>query len=148
MAFPSLEVLYEDYEFETTAYPYIPGFLAFKEVPSYLKLFERLKQNQPELYPQLCLVDGNGILHTRNFGIASHLGVLVDVPTIGVSKTVFYIDGITKHNVEKMAAERLREAGDTADIVGESGKTWGTALKPVSTAKDPLIVSQGHRVSL
>ena len=95
-SFPSMEVIYEDFEKEIADYPYIPGFLAFKEVPIYTILFNRLRQNAPELYPELMLVDGNGILHTRNFGCASHVGVLFDVPTIGVGKTVFYIDGIDK----------------------------------------------------
>lgn len=102
-SFPSMEVIYEDFEKETADYPYIPGFLAFKEIPVYTVLFERLKQNKPELYPELLLVDGNGILHTRNFGCASHVGVLFDVPTIGVGKTVFYIDGIRKDHVKALS---------------------------------------------
>jgi deoxyinosine 3'endonuclease (endonuclease V) len=74
-SFPSMEVLYEDFEKEETDYPYVPGFLAFKEIPSYKILFERLRANKPDMWPQCLLVDGNGILHTRNFGIASHIGV-------------------------------------------------------------------------
>ena len=49
----------------------------------------------------MLLVDGNGILHTRNFGCASHIGVLQDMPCIGVGKTVFYIDGLTKQIVKE-----------------------------------------------
>ena len=101
--FPSMQILYEDFEKETADYPYIPGFLAFKEIPVYTILFNRLRQNAPELYPELLLVDGNGILHTRNFGCASHVGVLFDVPTVGVGKTVFYIDGIRKEDVNNMS---------------------------------------------
>lgn len=124
-----MEVLYEDYEQDTTEYPYIPGFLAFKEVPSYTILFERLRQNKPDLYPQLVLVDGNGILHPRNLGCASHVGVLFDVPAIGVGKTVFYIDGIRKEDVEALAEANLHAAGDVVSLVGESGKTWGAAVR-------------------
>jgi len=51
MEYPSMKVLYEDYEKETTAYPYVPGFLAFKEIPVYTILFDRLKKNHPELWP-------------------------------------------------------------------------------------------------
>lgn len=75
------------------------------------------------------LVDGNGILHTRNFGCASHIGVLFDLPTIGVGKTVFYIDGIEKSHVKKMSDESLNKAGDFVPLVGDSGKTWGVALR-------------------
>ena len=60
LAYPSFEVLYEDYEIDTTDYPYIPGFLAFKEVPSLTILFNRLKAKSPEFWPQVLLVDGNG----------------------------------------------------------------------------------------
>ena len=127
--FPSMKVIYEDFEKETADYPYIPGFLAFKEVPVYTILFDRLRQNQPELYPQLLLVDGNGILHTRNFGCASHVGVLFDVPSIGVGKTVFYIDGIRKDDVKALSDQNLNAAGDYVPLIGESGKTWGVALR-------------------
>ena len=93
--YPSIKVLYEDYEKETADYPYIPGFLAFKEVPVYSILFQRLREKTPLLWPQVLLVDGNGILHTRGFGCASHIGVLTDIPSIGVGKKVFAVDGLT-----------------------------------------------------
>mmetsp|Transcript_43502 Transcript_43502/g.31320 ORF Transcript_43502/g.31320 Transcript_43502/m.31320 type:complete len:96 (-) Transcript_43502:324-611(-) len=94
MEYPSMKIVYEDYEKETTAYPYVPGFLAFKEVPVYTVLFDRLKKNKPGLWPQVLMIDGNGILHTRGFGCASHCGVQFNIPSVGVGKTVFYIDGI------------------------------------------------------
>lgn len=64
LSYPSFDVLYEDYEFDEAEYPYIPGFLAFKEVPSYKILFKRLKEKNPEFWPQILLVDGNGRLIT------------------------------------------------------------------------------------
>jgi deoxyinosine 3'endonuclease (endonuclease V) len=57
------------------------------------------------------LVDGNGILHTRNFGCASHVGVLFDIPSIGVGKTIFYIDGLTK-DIVKEKSKKLQKGGD------------------------------------
>lgn len=64
-------------------------------MPHYIKLFEKLKKNSPNLIPQIILCDGNGILHQNECGVASHLGVLLDIPTIGCGKTVFYKDGIS-----------------------------------------------------
>ena len=93
--YPSMRVLYDDYEFDTASVPYIPGFLAFKEVPAYLQLFERLKKKKPELWPQVLLVDGNGIFHNRSFGCACHIGVITGIPAIGCGKTVFAVDGLT-----------------------------------------------------
>ncbi len=95
-SYPSMKAVYEDYQFYKIDVPYVPGFLAFRELPATKPLLEKLRATKPELMPQVVLVDGNGILHPRGFGLASHLGVLTDVPSIGVSKTVFAIDGLNK----------------------------------------------------
>ncbi|KAL3676237.1 hypothetical protein R1sor_026185 [Riccia sorocarpa] len=86
--FETLEVVYEDFCTVQLTLPYIPGFLAFRESPVLLNLLERMERKDSGLYPQLLMVDGNGILHPRGFGLASHLGVLANIPTIGVGKTV------------------------------------------------------------
>lgn len=146
--YPSMRVLYEDYELQIAECPYIPGFLAFKEVPAYKVLFERLKQKMPALWPQLLLVDGNGILHTRSFGCACHIGVLMDIPSIGVGKTVFAVDGITQDGVKALCDRYLSRGGDVIELLGKSGKVWGAALKSTDRDKEAVIVSQGHRISL
>ena len=143
-----MKVIYEDFEKDSTEYPYIPGFLAFKEIPVYSILFDRLKQNKPEFWPQLLFVDGNGILHTRNFGCASHVGVIFDIPTIGVGKTVFYIDGIKKDTVKDLSELHLKKAGDLVELKGDSGKVWGAALRSTDDSTNPVIISVGHRVTL
>ena len=148
MDFETKDVLYEDYENEETEYPYLPGFLAFKEVPSYTILFDRLKAKAPEMWPDLLMVDGNGLLHTRSFGVACHVGVLFDIPSIGVGKTVFAVDGLTQIGVKKLSAEKLHKAGDFVELVGDSGKVWGAAVRATNESKVPLIVSIGHRVNL
>mmetsp|Transcript_27760 Transcript_27760/g.5082 ORF Transcript_27760/g.5082 Transcript_27760/m.5082 type:complete len:92 (-) Transcript_27760:1349-1624(-) len=73
--------------------PYVPSYLAFREVPSILELMRR---NTSVYQPQVIMVDGNGTLHTRRFGLACHIGVLLDIPCVGVSKTMFAVDGLTK----------------------------------------------------
>lgn len=84
--FPSLKTVYVDFATITLEVPYIPTFLAFRETPPLLSLLSKLRSERPEIYPQVIFVDGNGRLHPRQFGLACHLGVLADVPTIGVSK--------------------------------------------------------------
>ena len=74
--------------------------------------------------------------------------MLFDVPSIGVGKTVFYIDGIRKDDVKALSDQNLNAAGDFVPLTGESGKTWGVALRATNESSNPLIVSQGHRVSL
>ena len=108
----NLKIVYEDYKIVKMDEPYIPGFLAFREVNHLVDLINDLKKNHPEYIPQVILVDGNGILHVKGFGLACHLGVLVDIPTIGCSKNVFNIDGITKIKVKEISNKYLNKGGD------------------------------------
>ena len=94
------------------------------------------------------MVDGNGIFHTRQFGCASHLGVQFDIPTIGVAKKYFCVDGLTKDAIKVACDGNLNSAGDVVHLVGNSGKTWGAALKSTSTSQNPIYISIGHRISL
>ncbi|XP_066167466.1 uncharacterized protein [Oryza sativa Japonica Group] len=82
----TLEVVHEEFDVVRLQVPYIPGFLAFREAPILLGLLEKMKTNNQHFYPQVLMVDGNGLLHPRGFGLACHLGVLADLPTIGVGK--------------------------------------------------------------
>ena len=143
------EIVYDDYKFIKIEEPYIPSFLAFREVNPYVDLINILKTKKPEYIPQVILVDGNGILHTRGFGIASHLGVLVDLPTIGCAKTVFalYEEGITKNFVKNIYNKYLREFGDSYPLIGYSKVQWGYALRTTYKYDTPLIISIGHKVS-
>lgn len=87
LEFPSLNVVYERYQMVRLTKPYIPGFLAFREVPFLLDLLNELRKTRPELVPQVVFMDGNGVLHPRGCGVACHFGVVADIPTIGVAKT-------------------------------------------------------------
>ena len=102
-------MVYKDYEIVKLDLPYVPGFLAFREVPHLMKLINTLKEKRPEYIPQVILVDGNGILHQNGFGLASHLGVLADIPTIGCGKTVFNVDGMSKEKVRALCDANLKK---------------------------------------
>ena len=73
----------------TVPVPYIPGFLAYREMSVYRQLLLNLRTTHPECMPQLLLVDGHGRLHPRHFGSACSLGLEVDIPTIGIGKNPF-----------------------------------------------------------
>lgn len=113
-----------------TRMPYIPGLLSFRELPAVLQALAQLPQT-----PDLIFVDGQGVAHPRGLGIAAHLGVITDLPTIGVAKSI-----LVGHHT---AIGPLR--GDRADLV-HRGKVIGTALRSKDRI-NPLIVSPGHRVS-
>ena len=143
----NLKIVYEDYNLVKMDEPYIPGFLAFREVKHLVNLINDLKNNHPEFIPQVILVDGNGILHTKGFGLASHLGVLIDIPTIGCSKNVFNVDGISKNKVKEMAKKFLNKGGDHYPLIGDSGEQWGWAFRSNDESTNPMIISLGHKIS-
>ena len=112
--------------------PYVPGYLGFREVPALLAAWEKLTHR-----PDLVLVDGHGIAHPRRFGVATHLGIALDVPTIGVAKS-----GL----VGTPAAPLGPAPGATAALVWE-GRRIGAVLRTRRGA-GPLWISPGHRISL
>jgi len=115
--------------------PYIPGFLAFRELPLFLKTLELL-----ELKPDIYVFDGNGYLHPRNMGIATHASFYLDVPTIGVAKTYFRVDRETDYTEPELSA------GSYTDIV-IGGEVYGRVLRTHDNVK-PVFVSVGNRISL
>lgn len=114
-----------------THFPYIPGLLSFREVPAVLDALEKLT-----IVPDLILCDGQGIAHPRRFGIASHLGLLIDLPTIGVAKSLL----VGRH------AELADQRGSWQPLL-HKGETIGAALRTRPGTK-PVYVSPGHRISL
>jgi deoxyribonuclease V len=132
LAWPGLEVVETATAVQRAALPYIPGLLGFREVPALEEAFGRLRAR-----PDLVMVDGHGRAHPRGLGIASHLGVVMDLPTIGVAKSVL---------VGKVEGGLAEEAGARAPLVWK-GARIGIALRSRARA-NPLLLSTGHRVSL
>ncbi|RKQ38638.1 deoxyribonuclease V [Enterobacter sp. R1(2018)] len=131
LKYPSLELVEYKVARIATTMPYIPGFLSFREYPALLAAWEMLSRK-----PDLLFVDGHGISHPRRLGVASHFGLLVDVPTIGVAK--------------KRLCGRFEPLGDE---VGEKQPLIdkGEQLAWVWRSKkrcNPLFVATGHRVSV
>jgi deoxyribonuclease V len=131
LAFPGLTPVERVLVREPTRFPYIPGLLSFREAPAVLAAFKRLQRA-----PDLVLYDGHGIAHPRRCGIASHLGLLVDLPTIGVAKTLY----VGEH--ARLAARK----GVSVPLV-DGDETIGAVLRTRAGVK-PVYVSIGHRVSL
>lgn len=131
LSYPELELVEQHVIECPTEFPYVPGLLSFREIPALSLAFEQLERR-----PDLLFVDGQGRAHPRRFGIASHLGLLLDVPTIGVAKSRL----IGEH------AEPSPERGASAPLTHE-GETIGAVLRTRDGVK-PLYVSIGHRISL
>jgi deoxyinosine 3'endonuclease (endonuclease V) len=144
----SMRIVYEDYERVVMKEQYMPGFLAFREVPHLLRLLDRMRIQAPHLFPQIVLVDGNGRLHPRGFGLACQLGVLADVPTIGIGKNLHMVDGLERDTVSAHANSTLKRGGQSFPLVGSSGTVWGACLRSTHASSNPIFVSIGHRISL
>ncbi|MBD0747830.1 endonuclease V [Streptomyces sp. CBMA152] len=128
----TLEVVEESTAVGRVAFPYVPGLLAFREIPTVLAALDALSAG-----PGLVVCDGYGLAHPRRFGLAAHLGVLTGLPVIGVAKNPFTF------TYEQPGARR----GDSSPLVAERGEEVGRALRTRADVK-PVFVSVGHRVGL
>jgi deoxyribonuclease V len=130
-AFPALEEVERRMARRKLRFPYVPGLLSFRESPVLLAAFARLRTE-----PDVILIDGHGRAHPRLFGIACHLGVLLDKPTIGCAKSLL----VGEH------AEPGAKRGATASLIFK-GEHVGEVLRTRENVK-PIYVTTGHRVSL
>ena len=131
LSYPELQLCDQAIARRPTTFPYIPGFLSFREVPAVLEALAMVK-----IVPDLLLCDGQGIAHPRRLGIACHLGVLTNLPSIGVAKSRL----IGKH------AEVPDQRGIWEPLY-DHGETIGAVLKTRPNTL-PLYISPGHRISL
>ena len=131
LTYPELELVEQAIARIPTVFPYVPGYLSFREIPAILAALPNLK-----ITPDLILCDGQGLAHPRRLGLACHLGVLLDIPTIGVAKSLF----IGKHE------EVPLEKGSWKPLM-DKDETIGIVLRSRSKVK-PIYVSIGHKISL
>jgi deoxyribonuclease V len=131
LGFPELDLQETALAERPTRFPYVPGLLSFREIPVILETL-----NQLTVLPDLLICDGHGLAHPRRFGLASHLGLLCDLPSIGVAKSLL----VGEH------APVGTQRGDWQPLI-ESGEVIGAALRTRPGTK-PIYVSIGHRVGL
>jgi len=131
LRWPELDLQDQAIARRPTAFPYIPGLLSFREVPAILDALQQLASP-----PDLLLCDGQGLAHPRRFGIACHLGLLVDIPSIGVAKS-----RLVGHH-----APVAEDRGAWEPLVDRS-EVIGAVLK-TRPRTNPLYISSGHRISL
>jgi deoxyribonuclease V len=128
---PSLEPVDQAVARRPTSFPYVPGLLSFRELPAVLDALDLLDRA-----PELLLCDAQGYAHPRRFGLACHLGLLADIPSIGVAKT----------RLVGMHGPVPEAKGEWVPLT-DDGETIGAVLRTRAGVK-PLYVSVGHRVAL
>jgi deoxyribonuclease V len=131
LKFPELELIESAEALLPIQFPYVPGLLSFRETPVAIKALEKLK-----VAPDLILCDGQGLAHPRRFGIACHIGLIADVPTIGVAKSILV------GKFENLGEQR----GSVAPLIHKNQQI-GAALRTKDKTQ-PVYVSVGHRISL
>jgi len=129
LKYPEFEIIEVAKEIQKVRIPYIPGYLNFREGPSFIKSFRKLKT-----IPDFTLIDGNGIAHPRKMGLASYVGVILDVPTIGCAKSPFFAFEMP---IEKRGAYSFYKDRKKEKV--------GFCLRTRAFVK-PVFVSPGHRV--
>lgn len=128
--YKTLEVRKKNHVISDAEFPYVPTFLTFREGPPVVKLFRKLR-----VKPDILIIDGNGQLHPRKAGIATHIGVILDMPTIGVAKTLLC-----------GKCEQPMKIGEYGEIMYQN-EVRGTVLKSKEGC-NPIYISVGHRISL
>jgi deoxyribonuclease V len=129
-SYPALDEIERVYTVSDERFPYIPGLLAFREGPAIIETFKKLSQR-----PDLLIIDGQGIAHPRGFGIACHVGVLLDIPAMGIAKKKLY--GRCEDPGEKK--------GSWSPLISKEGDVIGSVLRTKDKTK-PVFVSPGHRL--
>ncbi len=136
LSYPALEIEERHVHEEPVRMPYIPGLLSFRETPCILGAFELLK-----IQPELVMADGQGIAHPRRLGIASHLGLWLDLPTIGCAKSILVGDYDKEALGEEMGSwVPLIDKRTNNEIIGAAVRT--------RSHTNPMFISLGHRISL
>ena len=124
----SMNVVEQVVAHEKVTFPYVPGLLAFREGPVFLKAWQQLRTA-----PDVVMFDGQGIAHPRRLGIASHMGLFIDLPTIGVAKSHLYGSFIEPPNVQGSYTFLY----DKNEVIG--------AVVRTKVGNKPLFVSPGHK---
>ncbi len=132
MTYPELETVEERGVVFELSFPYVPGLLAFREAPPLLKVFEEIRHE-----PDLILFDGQGIAHPRGLGIASHMGLFLDKPSIGCAKSLLF------GHFEEPAVEQ----GAFSYLYDKHKNIIGAVVR-TRTGIQPVFVSIGHRIDL
>ena len=132
LSFPDLNVVEECGSVSDLTFPYIPGLLAFREAPALLKAFARIRQE-----PDLVMIDGQGLAHPRACGIACHIGLWLDKPTIGCAKSRLF---------GAYQAPSIKR-GSWTPLTGNQGEVIGAAVR-TKDKTNPVFVSAGHKIDL
>jgi len=126
--------------------PYMTGFLGFREVIFYKQAYDHACENFCK--PDIIVINSFGKFHDRMAGSALHLALDLDMPVIGIGRSVICFDGLSDNLIRKQFKKECKESGDFLYIKGQTGTLYGAAVKTSNESKNPLYVSVGSYISL
>lgn len=133
LSYPELQVVDRAFHRMRVTFPYVPGYLSFREVPAIVEAYKKLRVS-----PDVVMMDGHGSAHPRRLGVAAHLGPMLDTPTIGCAKSLLFGTGEAPGG----------EAGSVSHLADpKTGEVIGAYLRTKRDVK-PVIISPGHRMTL
>jgi deoxyribonuclease V len=131
LSYPAMEIMEISVVTDSVTFPYVPGLLTFREAPLLLAAFEKIKN-----VPDIVMVDGQGIAHPRRMGLASHLGLVLNIPAIGCAKSRL----CGEHDIPGQEAGNFTELKDREEVIG--------AVLRTRDGVKPVYVSIGHMIDL
>lgn len=131
-SYPSLKIIETYFSHDTVEFPYIPGLLTFREGPLFLKTFIKIKAK-----PDVIIFDGQGIAHPRKLGIATHMGLFLNIPTIGCAKSKLY-GSYDEPGIGK---------GEESLLYDKNNSPIGTVLRTRKNVK-PVFISPGYKIGI
>lgn len=132
LSFPNFEILEIKVSKEKIGYPYIPGLLSFREGPAFLRTWKKIK-----IEPDVVFFDGQGIAHPRGFGLAAHMGLFIEKPTIGVAKSRLF----------GYYEDPPQEPGAFSYLLTKTNEKIGAVVRTVEN-RNPVFVSPGHLMDI
>ncbi|KAF7817199.1 endonuclease V isoform X1 [Senna tora] len=109
---------------------------------------KKIKSDAIPILEKLYMVSWTGKQHDGSFGLACHLGVVADLPTVGIGKNLHHVDGLNQSRVRQLLEAEENHAKDFITLVGCSGHIWGAAMRSTPGSVKPIFISIGHRISL
>jgi deoxyribonuclease V len=135
LSYPDMNLIETVMAYGEVSFPYIPGLFSFREGPILIEAFQKLK-----IKPDVMIFEGHGIAHPKGFGLSSHLGLWIDLPSIGCAKTLLIGPSISQDFTPERSKGRF-------GWIRQEGKVVGASVRTKEGVK-PIYVSPGHRIDL
>ena len=146
--FTSSNIVYRKHKIIKNKIPYISGYIGFREVPHFVDMYRDMLKFKASFTPDVIILNSFGKLHPRKAGSALQLALAINMPVIGVGKSLITVDGLEEAKVRYQFKDECSGLGEYIEIIGKSGTNYGAAVKTGKSSNNPLYVTIGSYISL